>query len=183
MRKLTVALSVLTLSACADGGAQPAASAEARSALQGTDQGAHPREAGAREAGQGTPCNATAPCADPATTCTPVGVCAPACSAAPCPAGLVCTAAKWCAPDCRLPQNACPAQVPRCDQATGLCEAEAGGSGDAGGSQPVSCDATTPCPGKLLCAPLGLCVPDCRIVTATCPAQRPSCDTTSGLCK
>ena len=58
-----------------------------------------------------------------------------------------------------------------------------------GASQAVpSCASGETCPASLLCcaAPFGCagkCVPDCRVAANTCPAQAPSCDPASGLCR
>jgi len=127
-----------------------------------------------------------------------------------CAAPLPC--AGKCLPDCRV-SGSCPEQAPTCDQATGLCRGSKsddpgtkppmgdgpkpplgdGGSkppmGD-GGLMPPQGDCTKDgCPMKdavcckspLPCA--GMCVPDCRLSSNTCPQQAPTCDQSTGLCK
>ena len=53
-------------------------------------------------------------------------------------------------------------------------------STDAQTSVPKSCKQSSECGKDLVCAPIGQCVPDCRV--EKCPQQMPTCNQANGLC-
>ncbi|MBI5497184.1 MAG: hypothetical protein HY904_19380 [Deltaproteobacteria bacterium] len=121
------------------------------------------------------------PCGSSSTPCSPGTVCEPGRSA--------------CSPDCREPIFSCPPQRPVCNPSSGVCGPADGGlppppdgglppPSDGG---PPSCAAGEACPPASVCctapAPCaGRCVPDCRSPGNACPAQRPTCNTSTGMC-
>jgi len=190
MRELMVATTILALCACGD--------EESKVPFPTTtaDQGVAPL---APDAAPVTPvqggCGTGTSCPQN-QVCTGGGFCAPSCASAGCESGFVCTPEKWCAPDCRQPGSACPGAM-SCDTSTGLCS-PGPPRGDGGplppkpdlgplpkgdlGSAPQSCSQGSACPKDLVCAPMGFCVPDCRVLKESCPTQHPTCDTATGLC-
>jgi hypothetical protein len=53
---------------------------------------------------------------------------------------------------------------------------------DGGPPQLPSCASGETCPTDTVCAPMGLCVPDCRLQGQACPSQFPICDESTGVC-
>jgi len=53
------------------------------------------------------------------------------------------------------------------------------------GRQPAgpSCENGEGCPADTVCAPVGFCVPDCRVEAQACPDHLAACDETTGLCE
>jgi hypothetical protein len=127
-----------------------------------------------------------------------------------CPTDTVCAPMGLCVPDCRLDEHPCPSQFPVCDQSTGVCRGQRSDGGPRprgdgglpprgdgglpprgdgglpprgdGGPPPLPpCETIDDCDEDQVCAPLGFCVPDCRILER-CPQRLPVCDEDTGLC-
>jgi hypothetical protein len=121
-----------------------------------------------------------------------------------CPTDTVCAPMGLCVPDCRVGEHACPNERPVCDETTGFCEPGSRGDGGLpprgdgglpprgdgglpprgdGGPPPLPpCETIDECDDDQVCAPMGHCVPDCRI-TERCPSRLPVCDEETGLCE